>query len=167
MYRDIPEALRSQVEPVVKDTGLELVDVMVTRGRPPWQVRIIIDTPSGDGRVSIDACAAVSREIETNLDAADTFTSAYRLEVSSPGLDRVLAREKDFLAACGSEVKLETRLPLSGRKRFRGLLERFDERTAHLRVDGAEVAIPFDDVARANTIYNFTSEDFAGGTRAR
>lgn len=167
MYRDIPEDLRMLIEPVVIDAGLELVDVLLTRGRPPWQLRVTIDTPMGDGHVSIDRCAEVSREIETNLDAADAIASAYRLEVSSPGLDRVLAREKDFAAAVGREVKLETRRPQGGRRRFRGQLERFDDGMLHLRVDGRPFAIPFSEVARANTIYSFTSEDFASGSRTR
>ncbi|MDH3521478.1 MAG: ribosome maturation factor RimP, partial [Myxococcales bacterium] len=138
------------------------VDVRITRGRPPWLLRITIDTPLGDGRVSVDRCAEVSREVEVQLDAADAIASAYRLEVSSPGLDRVLAREKDFAAACGSEVRIETRRPLAGRRRFRGLLLGFDGGTAKLCVDGQEIGIPFAEVAKANAVYNFTPADFAG-----
>ena len=167
MYRDIPEDLRTLIEPVVEDAGLELVDAVLTRGRPPWHLKVTIDTPEADGHVPVDRCAEVSREIGTNLDAADLIPNAYRLEVSSPGLDRVLGREKDFAAACGCEVKLETRRPLDGRKRFRGTLERFESGIAHLRVDGREYAIAFDDVARAHTIYRFTAEDFASEARTR
>ncbi|MDH5306861.1 MAG: ribosome maturation factor RimP [Myxococcales bacterium] len=162
MYRDIPEDLRALIEPVVEAAGFELVDVRITRGRPPWLLRITIDTPLGDGRVSVDRCAEVSREVEVQLDAADAIASAYRLEVSSPGLDRVLAREKDFAAACGSEVRIETRRPLAGRRRFRGLLLGFDGGTAKLCVDGQEIGIPFAEVAKANAVYNFTPADFAG-----
>ena len=161
MYRDIPEELRELGEPVVEDQGLELVDMVVTRGRPPWLLRVTIDTPRGDGRVNIDTCAAISREVETHLDAADAISRPYRLEVSSPGLDRPLAREKDFIAACGSEVKLETRRPLDGRRRFRGLLVGFERGVARLDVDGNEVGIPFAEVAKAHTVYKFTRADFA------
>lgn len=167
MYRDIPEDLRSLIEPVVEDAGLELVDVLVTRGQPAWDVRVTIDTLLGDGKVPIDQCASVSREVATNLDAVDAIPSAYRLEVSSPGLDRILSREKDFAAACGGEVKVETRRPIEGRKRFRGVLERFDGEMAHIRVDGQAYAVPFSEVSRANSIYSFTSEDFASETRNR
>ena len=161
MYRDIPEELRELVEPVVEDQGLELVDMVVPRGRPPWLLRVTIDTPRGDGRVNVDTCAAISREIETQLDAADAISRPYRLEVSSPGLDRPLAREKDFIAACGSEVKLETRRPLDGGRRFRGLLVGFERGVARLDVDGVEVGIPFAEVAKAHTVYKFTRADFA------
>ena len=94
-------------------------------------------------------------------DAADAVSAEYRLEVSSPGLDRPLAREKDFRAACGSEVRIETHRPLAGRRRFRGQLITFEEGVARLTVDGCEVGIPFADVAKANTIYKFTRADFA------
>jgi ribosome maturation factor RimP len=162
MYRDIPEDLRALIEPVVEDAGLELVDVTITRGRPPWLVRITIDTREGDGRVCVDRCAEVSREIEVQLDATESIPNAYRLEISSPGLDRMLTREKDFTAACGSEVRIETRRPLAGRRRFRGVLVSFDDGTAKLCVDGQEIGIPFAEVARANAIYNFTPADFSG-----
>ena len=162
MYRDIPEDLRILIEPVVEDADLELVDVMITRGRSPWLLRITIDTRAADGRVDVDRCAEVSREIGVQLDAVEAIPNAYRLEVSSPGLDRVLAREKDFSAACGSEVRIETRRPLDGRRRFRGVLVSFDDGTAKLCVDGHEVGIPFAEVAKANAIYNFTPADFSG-----
>lgn len=162
MYQDIPEDLRILIEPVVEDAGLELVDVTITRGRPPWLLRITIDTCEADGRINVDRCAEISREIEVQLDAVEAIPSAYRLEVSSPGLDRVLAREKDFSAACGSEVRIETRRPLDGRRRFRGVLVSFDDGTAKLCVDGQEVGIPFAEVAKANSIYNFTPADFSG-----
>jgi ribosome maturation factor RimP len=162
VYRDIPEDLKTLIEPLVEDASLELVDILLSRGRPPWLLRITIDTPSGDGRVPVERCAEISREIETHLDATDAIPVPYRLEVSSPGLDRPLAREKDFAAACGTEVRIETRAPLDGRRRFRGLLVGFEDGIAKVSVDGREVGIPFAEVAKANTIYEFTREDFAG-----
>jgi ribosome maturation factor RimP len=162
VYRDIPEDLKTLIEPLVEDAGFELVDVLLSRGRPPWLLRITIDTPSGDGRVSVERCADVSREIGTHLDATDAIPVPYRFEVSSPGLDRPLAREKDFAAARGAEVRIETRELLNGRRRFRGLLVGFEDGVARVSVDGREVEIPFAEVARANTIYEFTREDFAG-----
>ena len=155
------------IEPVVEDAGLELVDVSLSRGRPPLLLRVTIDSPLGDGRVPVDVCARVSREVETNLDAADAIRQAYRLEVSSPGLDRLLAREKDFEAACGSEVRVETRRPVNGRRRFRGRLLGFSDGTARISIDGREVEVPFDEVAKAHTIYEFSPADFANGASAR
>jgi len=162
VYPDIPEEWRTLIEPVVEDAGFELVDILLSQGRQPGLLRITIDNPSGDGRVPVDACARVSREIEANLDAADAIATPYRLEVSSPGLDRTLAREKDFAAACGREIRIETRRPLAGRKRFRGRLLGFEDGVARVEVDGSEVAIRFDSVAKAHTIYEFTRDDFSG-----
>jgi len=166
VYRDIPPELRALIEPIVEANGFELVDVTLRRGRPPWLVRITIDTREGDGRVPVDRCAAVSREVGTHLDAEDAIERSYNLEVTSPGLDRVLAREKDFAAACGCEVSLETRRPLDGRRRFRGRLEAFDEGVARLRIDGRPFEVPFGEVARGHRIYDITSADFAGSPRA-
>ena len=167
MYRDIPQELRALVEPVVQDHGLELVDAAVTRGRGPWLVRVTVDTPAGDGRVDVDRCAEVSREIDTQITAADAIPALYRLEVSSPGLDRLLAREKDFAAACGSEVRIETHRQLDGRRRFRGRLVGFAGGVARVAVDGSEVEIPFEEVSKANRIYEFSRADFAGNRPAR
>ena len=162
MYRYIPEDLRTLIEPVISDSDFELVDVMITKGRPPWTVRITIDTQRADGRVPVDRCADVSRELEAQFDAGDVFPNAYRLEVSSPGLDRVLSREKDFKAACGSEVKIETHRPLDGRRRFRGTLIRFDAGLVTVSVDNFEVSIPFTEVAKAKLFYKFSPDDFSG-----
>jgi ribosome maturation factor RimP len=164
VYSAIPPELRALIEPIALAHGLELVDVSVRRGRPPWRVQIILDTPSGDGRVPVDRCASVSREVGTHLDAEDLIERAYHLEVSSPGLDRVLAREKDFAASCGFEVSVETRRPLDGRKRFRGLLESFEADVAKVRVDGTLYDVPFSEIARGKRIYDITSADFSGLT---
>jgi ribosome maturation factor RimP len=162
MYGDIPAAMREMIEPIVMAHGLELVDVEQHQGRAPWRVRVIVDTPDGDGRVTIERCARVSREIGVNLDATDAIPVAYMLEVSSPGFDRVLAREKDFERALGSLVKIETRAPISGRRRFKGTLTDFASGAARVAVDGQDYRIPFADVARAHKIHNFTPADFSG-----
>lgn len=151
------------IEPIVEDHGLELVDVHAGSGPRMRTLRVTVDTPAGDGRVPVEGCAVLSRELETALDAADAVPGSYRLEVSSPGLDRPLAREKDFAAALGRQVRLETRRPLDGRRRFRGRLVAFAGGLARLEVDGRQVAIPFGEVARANAVYEFTPADFARG----
>lgn len=166
MYRDIPPRVRELVEPIVLGHGLELVDAEILAGPGGPVVRVVVDTPDGDGRVAIERCADVSREIGTTLDASDEFPRGYRLEVASPGLDRLLAREKDFAAACGAEVKIETRRPLDGRRHFRGELLSFEAGTALVRVDGTDHAVPFHEVARARLVYHFTPADFHKPPRA-
>lgn len=167
LYRDIPEELRALIEPVVADHDCELVNVEVRAGQGPGVVRITVDSAVNDGRVPVERCAALSREIESQLDASDAIPGRYRLEVSSPGLDRMLAREKDFATAIGQQVKLQTRRPLDGRRRFRGVLVAFEQGVARLRLaDGAagdgkqEVDIPFEEVSKANVVYEFSRTDF-------
>lgn len=161
MYHEIPEDLLELIEPVVADYGLELVDAEFSANPKSTVVRVVVDTPEGDGRVPIDRCAALSREIATGLDARSDLSEIYQLEVASPGLNRVLAREKDFGAACGREIKVETKRTLAGRKHFRGALRAFAGGVAELEVDGEAVHIPFADVRRANQVYEFSSADFA------
>jgi ribosome maturation factor RimP len=161
VYRDIPEDLRALIEPVVVDQECQLVDVEVLRGGSQGLLRVTIDSSSGDGRVSIDRCADISRELQTQLDVADAMEGAYRLEVSSPGLDRVLAREQDFSAAVGEEVKIRTRRPLEGRRRFRGTLVGFEAGAARVAIEWEQVEIRFGDVEKANILYKFSRADFA------
>ena len=155
MYRDIPESLRRVIEPVVRSHGLELVDAAVGRGPTRSLVRVIVDTPSGDGRVKVDECAAVSRELGPGLDVAELIEGAYTLEVSSPGVDRTLAREIDFTRAVGRKVALETRAPLDGRRRFKGELVAFDGVTATVRCDGRDLGVPFSAIERAKAFHPF------------
>lgn len=173
IYRNIPEELRALIEPIVEEHDCELVDVEVARNRRTGLLRITVDNPNGDGRVAIKRCVAISREIETLLDAADSMPGTYQLEVSSPGLDRVLGREKDFVAAINQEVKLQTRRPIEGRKRYRGRLISLESGVLKMKVNGLdpasgvggvggeEVLIPIEEVEKANLIYEFTSADFA------
>ncbi len=162
MYHDIPEDLKLLIEPVVQEQGCDLVDVGVKRSAAEGLIRVVIDSASGDGRVSIESIESISREVEIQLDAADFMPGRYRLEVSSPGLDRILAREKDFVAALGSQISLQTRRPIESRKRFKGILTGFEDGVARIEVDSGEVKIPFGEVERANSIYQFSRDDFAG-----
>ena len=160
MYRDIPEQYKEIVEPVVDEHGLELLDIEISGGRGPKGIRITVDTPACDGRVDIDRCAKVSREIATLLDASGMIDAPYQLEVSSPGLNRKLARAKDFAAVCCSKIQLETRQPLQGRKRFRGELKSFEAGLAQLEVDGEDIEVALDDIAKASVVYEFSGADF-------
>ena len=160
VYRDIPEELRSAIEPVVVEHGLELMNVQTIRDRGAAVLRVTVDSAQGDGRIPVDLLSSVSREVESSLDAGEVMQTGYRLEVSSPGLDRMLAREKDFEAACGGQVKLTTRRPVDGRRRFTGELLNFEDGVATMTINGERLGIPFVDIERANSIYSFSSADF-------
>jgi ribosome maturation factor RimP len=149
MYRDIPVELLRLIEPVVQSHGLELVDATVGRGPGRARVRVVLDTRAGDGAVLVDQCAAVSRELGHCLDARDLIPGPYLLEVTSPGVDRVLAREKDFERAIGRRVAIETRQPLERRRHFKGRLLAFDGARAHVETTAGPYAIPFELIGKA------------------
>jgi len=151
MYRDIPDALRELIEPIVRGYGLELVDAPVRRGRGGTRLEVVLDTRAGDGGVRIEDCANVSREIGHALDAVDFFGGPYELEVSSPGVDRRLGREIDFERAVGSRVAVETREPRDGSRRFVGRLVGFASGAARVDTDRGSVEIPFGQIARAQS----------------
>jgi ribosome maturation factor RimP len=152
MYQDIPEELRRLVEPVVAAHGLELVDAHYGRGPGRGRLQVVLDTTSGDGRVDVEQCARVSRELGHTLDALAAIDGPYVLEVTSPGVDRILAREIDFERAVGRRVELETREPLAGRRRFRGELLGFADGSARLATESGPAAIPFARIARARAL---------------
>ena len=106
--------------PVLADLGYRLVRVKISAGSPAI-LQIMAERP--DGTMGIDDCEAVSKALSPVLDLDDPITGAYRLEVSSPGIDRPLVRRSDFDRALGHEARLELAVPLDGRKRFRGIIE--------------------------------------------
>jgi ribosome maturation factor RimP len=140
--------------PVLAGLGFRLVRVRVS-GLDGCTVQVMAERP--DGSMSIEECEAVSRALSPVLDVADPIERAYRLEISSPGLDRPLVRRSDFERHIGDVVKIELAAPLNGRKRFRGSLTGVDDGTARVRVDDSpedapDVALPFDDMAEAKLV---------------
>jgi len=107
------------VEPVIEDLGFNLVRVKVT-GENGCTVQIMAERP--DGTMLVSDCEAVSRAVSPVLDLEDPISTAYYLEVSSPGIDRPLVRASDFERWNGHDAKVELAVPQAGRKRFRGFL---------------------------------------------
>jgi len=148
--------LEEIVEPVCKAHGLELVDVRFSREPGGAVVRVFIDRPTDDpikSAVSLDDCTAVSRDLSTAFDVHDPIDGHYRLEVSSPGLDRPLVKLADFDRFAGGEAKLETREPIGERRRFHGKVLGTDGTTVRFEQDGTEVRIPHEDVVKAHLVF--------------
>jgi len=120
------------VEPALLDRGFRLVRVAVS-GAEGKTVQVMAERP--DGTLSIEDCEAISREISPLLDVHDPIAGSYRLEVSSPGIDRPLVRPTDFEDWAGHEAKIELKEPIDGRKRFRGTLEGFEDGEVRIAVD--------------------------------
>lgn len=124
--------LAGLVEPALEDLGYRLVRVKVS-GRDGQTVQIMAERP--DGSMTIDDCEVVSRQLSPLLDANDLISSSYRLEVSSPGIDRPLVRASDFENWAGHEAKIELKQPVDGRRKFQGHLDGFDDGEVRIEVD--------------------------------
>jgi ribosome maturation factor RimP len=148
---------------VAAANGIEVVDVELRGGGKARTLRITIDKPEG---VTHDDCALVSRDVSTILDVEDAVSGAsYTLEVSSPGLDRKLARPEDFQRFMGSLVKLMTRNPVNGSRHFEGRLQSFESGKLMLEtipgkkkpkpghaVPGVKIEIELANVEKANLV---------------
>jgi ribosome maturation factor RimP len=147
------------VEPVLRDIGLRLVRVKISAAQSPIMQ---IMAERADGTMSIEDCERASLELSPTLDVEDPISQAYRLEVSSPGIDRPLVRESDFRRAIGHEARVEMAVPVNGRKRFRGAIEGLAPIDgivhARLRLPGddkdaaASVDLPVRDMAEARLV---------------
>jgi ribosome maturation factor RimP len=138
------------IEPTLRDMGLELVRVLVSGGQRPT-LQIMVER--GDqAPTTLDACAKVSHAVSALLDVADPLPGAYRLEVTSPGLDRPLVRRADYERFAGLEARLETELPIEGRRRFRGRLLGLAGDQIRLALPEGEMSIPFDAIKKAKLV---------------
>lgn len=142
-------------EPVLAGLGLRLVRTRVT-GADGCTVQIMAERP--DGSMSIEDCESASRALSPVLDAADPVEGAYRLEVSSPGIDRPLVRRSDFERHAGNAVRIEMAVAAHGRKRFKGTLLGVEGDCAKVRRsdarpdEPAEVLLPIEDMAEARLV---------------
>ncbi|MEQ1672314.1 MAG: ribosome maturation factor RimP [Hyphomicrobium sp.] len=125
-------------EPVLVDMGYRLVRVSVS-GATDRIVQIMAERP--DGSITVDDCEAISKGLSPVLDVADVLSGKYRLEISSPGIDRPLVRPSDFEDWAGYEAKIETKEPVDGRKRFKGELEGFEDGEVRIAADAGKLGI--------------------------
>ena len=125
-------------EPVLESLGFRLVRVVVS-GNVDRIVQIMAERP--DGTISVDDCETISRGLSPVLDVADPLPGKYRLEISSPGIDRPLVRPSDFEDWSGHEAKVELKEPVDGRKRFKGMLEGFEDGEVRMAADAGELGI--------------------------
>jgi ribosome maturation factor RimP len=146
--------IEALAEPVLREQGLELVDLEVTRqGRKLW-IRFFIDRAAGGG-VTVPELGGFNLAISRLLDVEDMISEAYTLEVSSPGLDRRVRRLADFVRFQGRRVHLVAREPIAGRRKFQGRILRADEQGVTVEVDGSEVTVAHGNIAKANLEYAF------------
>lgn len=149
------------IEPVLQDMAVELVDIEFKREGRDWFLRLFVDK---EGGITLDDCADVSREVDALLEVEDVIDTAYRLEVSSPGIDRPLKKPADYERFKGRLVKVKTYEALDPddrghtRKTFVGeLLGLASDRVRILQTDkkGGVVEIPLAGIAKANLEFDF------------
>ena len=137
-------------EPVLASLGYRLVRVRIS-GFAGCTVQIMAERP--DGAMSIDDCEAASRALSPVFDVADPIEGSYRLEISSPGIDRPLVRRSDFDRYAGHVAQIEMQVPIDGRKRFSGELHGTDGECARIHCDETnDILLRIDDMAEARLV---------------
>ena len=137
------------IDKTVTQLGYELVDLEVSnRGK---LLRLFIDKPEG---ITIDDCVLVSNQLG-NVLAVENDIDYDRLEVSSPGLDRVLKKEADFMKFVDAKASIKLRMPMEGRKNFVGVLKGLVDGNVSIEVEGALVVVPFSNIVKARLVPEF------------
>lgn len=141
------------LQPGAETLGYELVAVELSGGDTSI-VRVYIDSPNG---VTVTDCSKASRQFSAILDVADPIANRYTLEVSSPGMDRPLAKPEHFKKVVGSDVKIKMTVLVNGRRRFTGELVEANDEFAVVEVDGEQTELFYDEMDRARLVpvYDF------------
>ena len=139
---------------IAEHEGFELVDVTCQREPGGWVLRVLIDRQPGG--VTIKDCTDISRQIGDVLEVKDVLAFPYRLEVSSPGLNRPLKKPQDFEMRIGETVNIALLEPLNGRKHFKGQLKGVHDGVLEILIDGTGFAVPLAAVKKANVEYDFS-----------
>jgi ribosome maturation factor RimP len=144
---EVADRVRAIVSPIVLDERMELVDVEYRRESKGYVLRLTLDK---EGGVTLDDCTRISQEVGRSLDVEDFIQTPYTLEVSSPGLNRPLKTEKDFVKYCGRLIKVKTIDSIENRRQFKGRLMGISEDKIEIESEGRIFEILLSNVAKAN-----------------
>jgi len=147
MSEETIERVRLLADPILSSVGMEMVDVQYRREARGWVLRLIIDK---EGGVTLDDCTLVSREVGRTLDVEDLISTPYTLEVSSPGLNRPLKTERDYLKYRDRLIRVKTFSPVENRREFKGKLLGIANNLIEIEIDEGVYQIPLANVAKAN-----------------
>ena len=139
------------VRNIVADSVIEVVDVEYIKERD-WYLRIFLDK---DGGIEIEDCQWVSEQLEAKLEELDPIKDRYYLEVSSPGLDRALRKDRDFIRHVGDKIEITTFKPINGKKRIVGTLNSLTNGDISIDIDGAEMKIPRNQTSQVRLYVDF------------
>ena len=152
MIKTLIETLRELIEPILLTEGMELIDIDYRQESRGWVLRFYIDK---EGGLTLNHCSRVSTQIGYLLEVKDLIPHRYTLEVSSPGLNRPLKREKDFKTYVGEMVQVKTSQPIDQRRNFTGKLLGYKEGEIMIGSDNQEFLIPISCISKANLQYQF------------
>jgi ribosome maturation factor RimP len=145
--QEMMDRVKATANSILSSEDMEIVDVEYRREPVGWVLRLIIDKIGG---VTLDDCTRVSQEMGRSLDVEDLISNSYHLEVSSPGLDRPLKNERDFMRFSGRRIRVKTIDPIGKQKNFKGKLRTCMEGRIEMETDGGTVEILLSNIARAN-----------------
>jgi len=143
------ERLNELLGPLVEDLGYEFVGLEYHSHPKQAVLRVYIDR---EGGVDLEDCEYVSREVAAMLDVEDPIAGHYNLEISSPGLDRPLFTLEQFRRFTGAEAQVSLFAPQGGRRKFKGRILATDDGMVRMEVDGAEIALKFENIAKARLV---------------
>lgn len=152
MNQGVEQRVSVLVEPLIKEKGLELVDVEYMKEGAHWYLRLFIDK---EGSVDIDDCTEVSHAVSGLLDTSDVILQSYILEVSSPGLERPLKKNEDFQRFQGKLITIKTNKLFKGYQEFSGYLVGLENEEIILEYEGKRMAIPRSVVKKAHLSIEF------------
>jgi ribosome maturation factor RimP len=146
--------------PICSARGVEFVDVKLLSEKEGLVIRVMIDRERADGKlgsdINIDDCGLVMRDLADAIDADEKLASLeYRLEVTSPGVERPLVRLEDYTRFAGREAKIKTRIPIEDRRSFEGLIVGADQGNVRIEASGRTYELPFETIVKANLVYRF------------
>ena len=148
----IEERVENLVEPKIKELGYNLYDVQYDKEGKDYFLRIFIDKPEG---IDLNDCEKVNDGINSLLDEADYIKEQYFLEVSSPGIERVLRKDSHLQSAIGKEIEIKLFKPLNNKKEYVGILEKFDEENIVIMQENEELQIDRKNISLMKEKYNW------------
>jgi len=146
----LEQKIEALVSPAIEALGMVLWGVEYLPAGKDSTLRIYIDRPIVG--VTVDDCSKASRQISAIMDVEDPISSAYMLEISSPGLDRPLFKLEHYTPYIGKQVNVRTRSPIMGRRKFKGELIQADQDNIEVEVDREVYEIPFASIDKANLV---------------
>jgi len=145
--KEIIDRVQIIANPILSNEGMELVDIEYRREAKGWVLRLYIDR---EGGVTLDDCTRVSQDVGRGLDVEDFISTPYTLEISSPGLNRPLKKEEDFIKYRNRLIKVKTFSPMENRRRFKGKLLGVSGNRVEIETEEGVFQIPLSNVAKAN-----------------